>query len=114
MSSRLIFPEARERLRVQQAEEAKAVSNHTVACSRLNSVLERRAELLATQERFVLAAEEQVAVAAAGVVAVSGFARTAAILGATPASLRRQIALAKAGARSQASAEQPASPRSGR
>jgi hypothetical protein len=114
MSNRLISLEARERLRARQAEEAKAVSNHTAACSRLESILGRRAELLATQERFVLAAEEQVAVAAAGVVAVSGFARAAAILGATPASLRRQVALAKAGARSQASAEQPASARSDR
>jgi hypothetical protein len=114
MSNRLISLEARERLRARQAEEAKAVSSHAVACSRLESVLERRAELLATQERFVLAAEEQVAVAAAGVVAVSGVARAAAILGATPASLRRQVAVAKARVRSQVPAERPSGPQSDR
>lgn len=95
MSSRLISLEARERLRTQQAAEVKAVSAHTVACARLEGVLGKRAETLAAQDVAVVAAETDVAVAAAGVVAVSGFARAAALLGATPSSLRRQLALAK-------------------
>lgn len=101
MASRLISLEARERLRAQQAEEAKAVSAHTVACSRLESVLEKRADVLAAQDQIVAAAEEEVAVAAAGVVAVSGFARATAILGATQASLRRQLTVAKGRGRSE-------------
>ena len=109
MSSRLISLEARERLRAQQAEEAKAVSAHTVACSRLESVLEKRAELLASQDVAVAAAEKRVAMAAAVVVAVSGFARAAAILGTSPASLRRQLAAAKARASLTVPAERPAS-----
>ena len=111
MSSRLISLEARERLRAQQAEEAKAVSAHSVARSRLESILERRAELLASQDLVVAAAEQEVAMAAAGVVAVSGFARAAAILGATPASLRRQLAAAKPGACSAVPAERSANAR---
>lgn len=95
MSSRLISLEARERLRAQQAREAKAVSAHTAACARLERVLEKRAEVLASQDQVVAAVEEDVAIAAAGVVAVSGFARAAAILGASPASLRRQLGVAK-------------------
>jgi hypothetical protein len=100
MSSRLISLEARERLRAQQAEEAKAVSAHTAACSRLESVVEKRAEVVAAQDQVVAAAETDVAVAAAGVVAVSGFARAAAILGATPTALRRQLAAAKSNGKS--------------
>jgi len=109
MSSRLISLEARERLRAQQAEEAKAVSAHSVARSRLESILEKRAELLGSQDLVVAAAEQEVAMAAAGVVAVSGFARAAAILGATPSSLRRQLATAKAHASLTVPAERPAS-----
>jgi hypothetical protein len=111
MSSRLISLEARERLRAQQAGEAKAVSAHTVACSRLENVLDKRAELLASQDLAVAAAEQEVAVAAAGVVAESGFARAAAILGTSPASLRRQLTAAKASASLTVPAEQPSSPR---
>lgn len=94
MSSRLISLEARERLRAQQAEESKAVSAHSAACARLENALQKRAELLAAQDRAVAAVERDVAVAAAGVVAVSGFPRARAILGTTAASLRRQLALA--------------------
>ena len=95
MSSKLISLEARERLRTQQAAEVKAVSAHTVACTRLEGVLGKRAEVPAAQDVAVAAAEKDVAVAAAGVVAVSGFARATALLGSSPASLRRQLAVAK-------------------
>ena len=105
MSSRLISLEARERLRTQQAAEVKAVSAHAVACTRLEGVLGKRAELLAAQDLAVTSAEADVAVAAAGVVAVSGFARAAALLGSSPASLRRQLAVAKS--RAQGPAEHP-------
>ncbi len=114
MSSRLISLAARERLRAQQVEEAKVVSAHAVAYSRLESVLEKRAQVLAGQDRLVAGAEEKVAVAAAGVVAVSGFARAAAILGATPASLRRQLTVAKARARCHVPAARPEDPRNNR
>jgi hypothetical protein len=113
MSNRLISLEARERLRTQQAEEAKAVSAHAVACSRLESVVEKRAEVLAAQDQIVSATEEEVAVAAARVVAVSGFARAVAILAASPASLRRQLAVAKARAGSTGRGGYPTSPRNG-
>lgn len=95
MSSRLITPEARQRLKAQQAGEAKAVAAHAGACARLASVQAKRAEVISAQDELVAGAERDVAVAAAGVVAVSGLARAAAILDVWPASLRRLLALAK-------------------
>ena len=95
MSSRLITPEARQRLKAQQAGEAKAVSVHAGACARLASVQAKRAEVISAQDELVAGVEREVAVAAAGVVAVSGLARAAAILDVRPASLRRLLTFAK-------------------
>lgn len=95
MSSRLITPEARQRLRTQQAEEAKAVTAHAGACARLESVEAKRAEVISAQDELVAGAERDVAVAVAGLVAVSGLARAAAILDVRPAALRRLLTLAK-------------------
>lgn len=96
MSSRLISLEARERLRAQQAEEARVVAAHAGACARLQSSLARRSEVIAAQDELVAKAETGVAAAAATVVAVSGFARAATILDVAPAALRRMLAVAKA------------------
>jgi hypothetical protein len=49
VTSRLISLEALERVRAQQAGEAKAVSAHT-ARSHLGGVLEKRADVLASQD----------------------------------------------------------------
>lgn len=95
MSSRLITPEARKRLMAQQAEEAKAVSAHAGACSRLASAQAKRAEVISAQDALVARAERDVAVAAAAVVVVSGLARAAAILDIRPASLRRLLSFAR-------------------
>jgi hypothetical protein len=95
MSSRLISLEARQRLRTQQVEEARAVSFHALATARLESVVAKRAEVISAQDVLVAGAETDVAVAAAGVVAVSGFARAAAILGVSPGALRRLLGVAK-------------------
>jgi hypothetical protein len=95
MSSRLISLEARQRLRTQQLEEARAVSAHAVANARLEGVVTKRAEVISAQDELVSGAETDVAVAAAGLVAVSGFARAAAILDFSPGALRRLLAVAK-------------------
>ena len=113
MRTRAISLEARERLRKQQADEAKAVSEHTFACSKLEVAVARRAEVTASQDRAVAATEADVAVAAVAVVAVSGFSRAAAILGVSPAKLRRQVSQAKAKDRPGRSEQAPA-PTSGR
>ena len=95
MSNRLITPEARQRLKAQQAEEAKAVSAHAGACARLASAQAKRAEVISAQDELVAGAERDVAVAAAAVVVVSGLARAAAILDMRPASLRRLLTFAR-------------------
>ncbi len=95
MSSRLITPEARQRLKAQQTEEAKAVSAHAGACARLASAQAKRTEVISAQGELVAGAERDVAVAAAAVVAVSGLARAAAILDMRPAALRRLLTFAK-------------------
>lgn len=95
MSTRSISLEARERLRAQQAQEVDAVGAHAGARLRLQSALAKRERVIATQNELVAEAEAGVALAAAKVVSVSGFSRATAILGATPAALRRQLAVAK-------------------
>lgn len=96
MANTLIKAEARERLRAQQAEEAKAVAAHGGACARLEAAVTRRAEVIAGQDELVASAEGKVAVAAAKVVAGSGLARAAAILDMKPAVLRHLLGVAKA------------------
>lgn len=95
MSTRSISLEARERLRAQQAQEVDAVCAHAGARLHLQSALAKREQVIAAQNKLVAEAETGVAVAAAKVVSVSGFGRATAILGATPAALRRQVAVAK-------------------
>lgn len=94
MPTKLISPEARQRLKAQQAKESEAVAAHASACVRLDEVRARRADVISAQDHLVASAEVAVAVAAAGVVRVSGFVRAAAILGLAPADLRRLKALA--------------------
>lgn len=96
MSSKLISLEARQRLKSQQADEARAVSAHAGACARLQSAVAKRSEVIATQDELVAHAEAGVASAVAALVAVSGFARAAAILDLSPTAMRRMLAVAKA------------------
>jgi hypothetical protein len=73
----------------------EAVCAHAGARLRLQSALAKREQVIAAQNELVAEAEAGVALAAATVVSVSGFNRATAILGATPAALRRQVAAAK-------------------
>ena len=52
MSSNLISPAARQRLRTQQAEEARAVSAHAGASARRETVMVKRAEVIAAHDEL--------------------------------------------------------------
>jgi hypothetical protein len=97
MPSRNISVEARERLRVQQEAEAKAVAAYGAAEAKLEATVVRRADVLAAQDELVRDAESDLAESAARLVEVSGFDRALLILGTAKGVLRRQLAAVKRG-----------------
>jgi len=80
---------ARERLRDHQAAAAKAVGAHSAALSRLEAVISRRAEVLATQDCLVAAASAEVAAAVVTAAKVFGADAAATVLDVRKAEVRR-------------------------
>jgi hypothetical protein len=88
-------PGARDRLRAAQLVESEAVTAALQARTEYEAAITRRDRVLAKEDSAVAAAELACDVAHAGVVTVSGLARSAALLGTTTAELGRAVKTAK-------------------
>jgi hypothetical protein len=71
---------ARQRLQVHQAAAAKAVAAHASALARLDTIISRRAKVIADQDTVIAAARSEVEAAVVTVVQVMGVANAAEIL----------------------------------
>ena len=80
---------ARERLRDHQAAAAKAVGAYSAARARLEAVTSRRAEVLATQDCLVAAANAEVAAALVTATNVMGVEVAATLLDVSKAEVHR-------------------------
>jgi hypothetical protein len=89
---------ARERLRDAQTAEARAVTAVYAAEAGRDAAIERRDQAWAAAAALVDAAEDDLAVARAAVVTVSGLDRAAVLLGTAKADLRKATTMRAAAA----------------
>lgn len=95
MSARSLPPDVRDRLRVHQESEAKAVAAITAASSRREAAVARRREIVAAQDELVEAAVAHEEAAIVELATTSGIERAAAILNMPLPALRRFVKTAE-------------------
>jgi hypothetical protein len=80
---------ARERLRDHQAAAAKVIATHSSAMARLDTLISRRAEVLAAQDALVDLAKAEVTTAVVAAAQLMGVQVAASLLDLSRAEVRR-------------------------